>query len=155
MKIPKIENNLLYIIIIIVIVIFVIGGKLASAMKYLLSFNWLKDSNQAAGEDKVKLVDNSIKKSNLTISETTAQNIADNLFNAMNDAGTNELAIYKEFERISTTDDMKLVYTKFGVKKYSWYGQFFLGEFMDLNQWLHEELNVQDLAPITNKLNWL
>ena len=155
MKLPKIENNFLYLIIFAAILIFIIGGKIARALKYFLSFNWLKDSNQSASEQKVESMENSIKKSNCTLTDTAAQSIADNLFNAMNDAGTNEELIYSEFLKIKTSDDMKLVYTKFGVKKYSWYGQFFLGEFMDLNQWLHEELNTNDLIPIQSKLNLL
>lgn len=105
-----------------------------------------------SGEDRnVEIDDN-----NLTITETQAQLISENLLSAMNRFGTDEQAIYDEFDKIESPDDMVLVSEKFGIKKYDGAGEaIFFGMPKNLKGWLYAELNDKAREPIENKIKWL
>lgn len=97
-----------------------------------------------------------INEDNLSLTETQAQLIADNLWGAMKRLGTDENAIYEAFEKIQTPDDAILVSEKFGVRKYGQGGHVeFLGYDLNLKSWLAAELTTNDMKPIKDKYEWL
>lgn len=97
-----------------------------------------------------------IDENNLTLTETKAQLIADNLMAAMDRIGTDEDLIYNEFDKIKTAEDMILVSEKFGVHKYGQGGRVqWLGYDKNLKGWINAELTDKEKKPIQNKLSWM
>lgn len=123
--------------------------------------NWKGNANARADENAITSVAQSVAKSKLTITEAEAQVIANNLFNAMKDIGTNEDTIITILSKING-DDFKLIYAKFGTRWYdsftgqamstepSWYNVGY--KTCDLVTMLREELSGDELAYFENKL---
>ncbi len=123
--------------------------------------DWKGRANARADENAITNVAQSVVKSKLTITEAEAQVIANNLFNAMKDMGTNEDTIITILSKING-DDFKLIYAKFGTRWYdsitgqgmsiepSWYN--FGYKTCDLVTMLREELSGDYLEYFENKL---
>jgi len=91
-----------------------------------------------------------------TISITTAQNIADTIYQALDRFNDDEDLIYSQFDLIKTPDDMKLVYKQFGLRQYLLgTGANYLGQKMSLVEWLNNDLTTSELSKIQNKLLWI
>jgi len=91
-----------------------------------------------------------------TISITTAQNIADTIYQALDRFNDDEDLIYSQFDLIKTPDDMKLVYKQFGLRQYLLgTGANYLGQKMSLVEWLNNDLTTSELSKIQNKLSWI
>jgi hypothetical protein len=93
---------------------------------------------------------------NPVISDLKAKEIANILYNAMKNPGTDEQAIYNALQGLSYNDFVK-VSNAFGMKYYnktlgveddSWFSGIFT-EQLDLTAWLYQELSLSDL----NKLH--
>lgn len=124
---------------------------LAIGVALLLWYAW-KFLRKTSGEDRKVKIEND----NLTISESDAQLISENLLTAMNRIGTDKDMIYSEFEKIKTKDDAILVSEKFGFKKYDGFGEgMFLGQPKNLKGWINAELSDNAQEPIKQKLNWI
>lgn len=121
------------------------------ALLIWFSYKFLK---KVSGEDPNRNID--IEEDNLSISETDAQLIAENLLNAMNRFGTDNELVYEEFKKIETKEDAILVSEKFGFKKYDGYGHgAVLGQPKNLKGWINAELTENEKQPIKQKLNWI
>jgi len=91
-----------------------------------------------------------------TISITTAQNIADTIYQALDRFNDDEDLIYSQFDLIKSPDDMKLVYKQFGLRQYLLgTGANYLGQKMSLVEWLNNDLTTSELSKIQNKLSWI
>lgn len=98
----------------------------------------------------------SVDKTSLTITDSQATVIAENLLGAMNRYGTDEQTIINNLKTLKK-DDILLVMKKFGVRPYngnalatrSYEKQFFSTD-LDLIGWLKEELDGEDLNEVSN-----
>jgi hypothetical protein len=90
-------------------------------------------------------------KSSLTI--TKAKSIADSLYAAMSDFGTDEESIFKLLQGLSE-DDYKHVYNMFGLRSYNSVigtrSGSLLGDDVNLNIWLSSELSTSDFNKLKN-----
>jgi len=95
-------------------------------------------------------------KNNLTINQSDAIVMANSLYSAMADYGTNKSIIYGVFDRLNTRDDLLLLIKTFGLRRY-WMGtrSVYLGNDIGLNAWLSEELSAAELIPVTKKYKQL
>ena len=102
----------------------------------------------ANGNKKKSLLDETMKDvdtSKLTISKSDAQDIANRLYLAMKDMGTDETAIENMLlkEHNLSSEDMKLIVSAFGTKKYGKFGapmfEWMGGDDLDLRGWLYRE----------------
>jgi len=90
-----------------------------------------------------------VNTANLKISDTQALDYANRLYTAMASTGTDTSIIEQIFLKSGlTTDDLKLIVKKFGIKDYGIFGSptgltnwFGLTEKLDLMGWLHKELS--------------
>lgn len=86
----------------------------------------------------------------VTISDSIANNYANQLWGAMKNAGTDEDIIYSIMKKLEKKDDFRKVYNKFGKRSYvgftvggsptaldKWLGVY---DDLDLVQWLNEEV---------------
>jgi hypothetical protein len=101
-----------------------------------------------------------VNKSNLTITDTQAVIIADNLLAAMNKYGTDEKAIFENLDGLNE-NDLLLVIKKFGLKPYHpsgflatmWYQIKFFSSDLSLIGWLREELKGKDYERVKQIFN--
>lgn len=129
------------------ITIFIIVRKIRRGQKS----KWTSASTQTRLDDEL---------SNLNVSDTTitkgdAITISQNLFNAMDQWGTDEQAILDNLGRLKTKGDLNLVIQTFGIKPYDGMGlaDTFLsrqiaGVMKNLNGWLRAELSGADLRDV-------
>lgn len=104
---------------------------------------------RAASKQLTKDIDKEIIQNNASFAESDYQSMADQMFIAMNGAGTNSDDIYKIVSLLKTrTDWLKLVQS-FGVKESSsWYSSFS----GNLVEWLSDELDSSEKAKINYSL---
>jgi hypothetical protein len=100
-----------------------------------------------------KFVPIKIDLSKATISDETANAYANQLFNAMKDAGTNSSLIGSVFDKISKKEDFLKVYNAFGIKSHGYWGEPTLINYVvgydnyDLVEWLEAEIG--NFNPLT------
>jgi len=93
-----------------------------------------------------------------TISNTKASSLAEKLYDAMEECGTDEDAIIEVFDQLQNNADVNLVYQKFGLRNYgcvagccgntySWYG-----DDKDLAGWLREEAYCYHIGDACDKM---
>ena len=109
------------------------------------------------GLDKTEVPELEINERNMPtrssqFSDLQAKTLADQLFNAMASAGTDEEMIYSIMEKVKSQDDYNKIYKFFGTRAYfKLFGETtidWLGEKGDLNQWLTWELDAQERAKL-------
>jgi hypothetical protein len=95
------------------------------------------------------IADIKIVSSNLTISPDTAALMAQTLYQAMANFGTDEDAIYSVFNKIQSKDDLLLLISKFGLRKNLWGTRAgFIGQDVNLITWLNTDLSKRELSKI-------
>jgi hypothetical protein len=100
-----------------------------------------------------KFVPIKVDATKVTISDEIANSYANQLFNAMKDAGTNSGIIGSIFDKVQRPDDFLKVYNAFGVKSHGYWGEPTLVNYVfgydnyDLVEWLEAE--VGNLNPLT------
>ena len=119
----------------------------------LLYFAWKwffkKSAEEKAAEKAAETINGLvIEETNLSLSQSEINLIAQELYNAMKGVGTDEDAIVSVFNRISTKDDLLAVMKRFGTPEY---GSWWLGhKYLDLTGWLKEELSDEPLNAVRN-----
>lgn len=115
----------------------------------LFYFYVIKKSDQQKAINKIK-----VDKSKVTISNSDAALIADNLLQAMNGWGTDENAIINSLVTLNG-DDLLLVIKAFGTKQYgitgeitNWTQKQLWGEELNLMGWLKQELSDSTMITI-------
>lgn len=91
-----------------------------------------------------------VQKENLTFSISEYNSMANQLFNAMDGAGTNEDIIFSVFNKIQTKDDYNQLIKSFGVRSSTSWTSSFSG---DLLAWLSDELSSSDVKKLNNILS--
>ena len=91
-----------------------------------------------------------VQKENLTFSMSEYNSMANQLFNAMDGAGTNEDIIFSIFNKIETKDDYNQLIKSFGVRSSTSFMSSFSG---DLLTWLSDELSSSDVKKLNNILS--
>lgn len=96
---------------------------------------------------------NNVISSNMTISMEQATAIANSLWYAMKDTGTDEDIIRMKLAVLKTPDDWKAVNVAFGLRPYSYYGAPVIGsgENIDLLQWFKKELSSSFYKEVSDK----
>jgi len=104
-----------------------------------------------------------VKDYNVTLTDSEATLITQNIFNAMNKWGTDEDVIIRNLEKLQTKDDLLLIIKKFGVKPYngtsmtvSKIRKSISSRDLNLNGWLQAELSgdyLKHVLDIYTKLN--
>lgn len=133
---------------------FILGGVLLS---YYLFKQVHKSLSDTFTEKSEKIdIHLPINPQKTTINNTKAQQFAQQLLDACNEAfpfyGTDEETILKVFKQLKSSEDFKMVYKAFGMKKYNGYNSPPVGVFRhldkyeprDLVYWLKSELSPSD-----------
>jgi hypothetical protein len=114
--------------------------------------SFLKDKSVGAKEFTPVKVD----ATKSTISNEEANNFANQLFNAMDNYGTNEDVIYDILNKLQKKDDFRKVYNAFGRKSYYIDGSPTISAYifgynnLDLIEWFNEEVGWSN--PLTKNL---
>lgn len=93
-----------------------------------------------------------------TISNTKATQLANKLFDAMEDCGTYEYMIIDVFDQLENNADVNLVVQKFGTRPYvsvagcGGDGYSWLGTDGDLAYWLRQEVDCEDVGDTCEKM---
>jgi len=88
--------------------------------------------------------------SGIGFTQQEALAIADRIWYAMADVGTNESLLFNNLENL-TANQLIMVYNAFGQRPYAFTGNWFgLGFPLDLFGWFNEELGPQDLMKMKN-----
>lgn len=123
------------------IAVVVVGFAIVNRLKGGIG-GFLKDSSVGATEFTPIEVD--VTKT--TISDTVANNYANQLFNAMKDAGTDDNMIFQILNKLQKKDDFLKVYNAYGRKSYYLYGEPTAGAYLfgyknlDLVEWFNKEV---------------
>jgi len=135
----------------------VVGGVTLAAVGYVVvkKFN---NAGKGITEDISKAMDTvnppsltelSVNKDNVTIDVSTMAIINNNIYAAMNQAGTNTKTIFENLSKLKTKDDLLFLISVFGLKKYwIWGRSLVLGEKINLNSWFKKELSGSDLRKV-------
>ena len=91
-----------------------------------------------------------VQRNNLSYSISEFTSMANQLFNAMDGAGTNEDIIFSVFNKIQTKDDYNQLIKSFGVRSSTSWTSSFSG---DLLAWLSDELSSSDVKKLNNILS--
>jgi hypothetical protein len=97
-------------------------------------------------KNETPFIDVEVDDTKVTISDSVANSYANQLYNAMKNAGTDEDLIYSVFQKIEKKDDFRKVYNAFGKKSYYNFGSptisawLFGYDDLDLIEWLNKEL---------------
>lgn len=91
-----------------------------------------------------------VNKSNLSFSQSEYISMSNQLYNAMDGAGTDEEIIYSVFNKIQTKDDYNQLVKTFGIKSSSSWISSFNG---DLQTWLSNELSYSERKKLNNILS--
>lgn len=128
------------------IAIIVVGLAIVNKLKSGIG-GFLKD-NSVGQTDFVPIeVDNT----KTTISDATANSYANQLFNAMKDAGTDSGMITTILNKLQKKDDFLKVYNAFGRKSYYLFGEPTAGAYLfgfsnlDLVEWFNKEVGYSNL----------
>lgn len=128
---------------------FVIYKKIKSknAGKYTSGRNYEEMTEQLANLQ--------IKNSNVTLTDSEATIIAQNLFNAMNRWGTDEEAVVDNISKAKTKDDLYLITQKFGIMPYdgmgladTWLSRQVAAVMKNLGGWIRSEVSGSNLTTI-------
>lgn len=128
------------------IALVIVGYSIVSRLKGGISNIF---TNKTTGASEFKPIE--INSKNVTISDSLANTYANQLFNAMKDAGTNEDLIYKVLEKLQKKDDFRKVYNAFGKRNYLGTGEtgfagYVTGDAkLDLVEWLDAEVGYLNL----------
>lgn len=120
----------------------IVGGVLTVGV---VGFALYKIFGGRSKEDELlKKVIRDLDGSKMTISLADAESIANQLYVAMKDVGTDEKAIEDLLiKRTITSEDLKAIVAAFGNKKYNYYGSpaydWMGGDDLDLKMWLYKE----------------
>lgn len=129
----------------------VAGGVLVVAA-FLGVRKYIKNKQASAETEKLNtaIQQTTITTSNLTITNEQALTLANKLYGAMADSGTDEKQILACLEG-RTADDVRLIYKTFGVKPYGTTGKptfSFYAKDLDLTGWLRKELSGSTLKKV-------
>ena len=129
----------------------VAGGVLVVAA-FLGVRKYIKNKQASAETEKLNtaIQQTTITTSNLTITNEQALTLANKLYGAMADSGTDENQILACLEG-RTADDVRLIYKTFGVKPYGTTGKptfSFYAKDLDLTGWLRKELSGSTLKKV-------
>jgi hypothetical protein len=111
-------------------------------------------TNKTIGASEFKAIE--VDQTKSTISDTLANTYANQLFNAMKDAGTNTDLIYTVLEKLQKKDDFRKVYNAFGKRSYLGFGEtgwagYLTGDAqLDLVEWFDAEVGYSN--PMTYNL---
>ena len=127
------------------------GGVLVMAA-FLGVRKYIKNKQASAETEKLNtaIQQTTITTSNLTITNEQALTLANKLYGAMADSGTDEKQILACLEG-RTADDVRLIYKTFGVKPYGTTGKptfSFYAKDLDLTGWLRKELSGSTLKKV-------
>ncbi|MCF8298639.1 MAG: hypothetical protein K9J13_13915 [Saprospiraceae bacterium] len=167
MKNISAKDKKLYINAGVIILVLVLLINFAKLIKKLLSGDLFQSQGtkdlkdlEAVQEDVIKNL--KINFASTSISEATAQLIAEDLFEAMNKTilgfgNTNEQSIDEAMQQCSLPEDRKLVFKCFGLRPYGTIGtpsilEKFFGWYSNLNLqgWLKEELTETEYLSVKN-----
>jgi hypothetical protein len=97
-----------------------------------------------------------VNKSNLSVAESDLLYKTDQLYEAMDQFGTDEDTIMSVFNSLKTLDDFNYILKAFGVKKYFLTGHgAFLGDDLNLIGWLQAELSDDYMTQVKTIINKL
>jgi hypothetical protein len=128
------------------IAIVIIGFAIVNRLKSGIG-GFLKNNSVGATDFTPIEVDNT----KATISDTVANNYANQLFNSMKDAGTDTDMITSVLNKLQKKDDFLKVYNAYGRKSYYLYGEPTLGAYLfgykdlDLVEWFNKEVGYSNL----------
>lgn len=91
-----------------------------------------------------------VEKENLSYSNSEFQSMANQLFNAMNGAGTTTDVIYNVLGKLQTKDDYNMLVKTFGVRSSTSWVSSFSG---NLIVWLTDELSNAEIKKVNNILS--
>lgn len=145
--------------------IIIIGGvAIAGILTYALIQNYRrfwKGNNMDSEKGIVETLDTIVIDNNkTTIDNATAMNLAQQLFDSMNRAGTDNTTVFRIIEGIKSKHDFYLIWKAFGVKYYGRYGESFIkndlvASPLDLIGWLKKELGSNEQNRLRNTFNRL
>lgn len=132
----------------------IVGGLIGSLiLRHYIKKIFNHDYDQRSQEKELR--DIGVKDYNITITEGEATLITQNIFNAMNQWGTDEDTIIRNLESLQTKDDLLLIIKKFGIKPYngtsmteSKIRKWISSRDLNMNGWLQEELGGKDLQRV-------
>lgn len=125
--------------------VLVVGGAAAVALIFgAYKIFGSKDKEKESADNILDKTTDEINTKAKTITETQAHEIANRLYNAMKDVGTDEDEIEKLIiGKKLTSEDLKMVVKAFGTRKYGTYGSpmfdFMGGTSLNLREWLDKE----------------
>ena len=137
MKIPELNKSQL---------IFIgICAAIAITVIVLLAVYWSKIKARIADRRLERSFDEQIVASDVTLTETQANALADKLYSAMEGAATNEDKIYAVFEQINSYSDLMMVMKAFGSRKgwWNWWGSE-----SGLSEWINDDCSNDEIAKI-------
>lgn len=114
----------------------------------------LKGNNDEAEKGIKETIDKiAVDKSKTTIDSATAMNWAQQLFDAMNQRGTDNRTVFRIIGGIKNKHDFALVFKAFGAKHYGRWGESFLKNDLfstplDLFGWLKKEMSSSELEQL-------
>ncbi|MCQ2232058.1 MAG: hypothetical protein MJZ30_09455 [Paludibacteraceae bacterium] len=133
----------------------IVGGATAVALAFgAYKIFVKKDKEKESADNILTETTDEINAKGTTITQAQAKEIANRLYNAMKDSGTDE----DEIERLIignklTTEDLKMVVLAFGTKKYGTFGSplfdWMDGTSLNLREWLKKECS----SSLMEKLN--
>ncbi len=132
------KNPMLLVIWVLIIIISIFG------LYFLIKFIKEKIDEYLATSD-YKVVS-----SNLSYTTSEYKAMADQLYNAMNGAGTDETVIYDVLNRLNTVDDYNQLVKTFGTRSASSFVTSFSGT---LQTWLRDELDDSEVKKVNNILS--
>lgn len=99
-------------------------------------------TDQEANERLLGLMNSEIQSDEITLTQAQFNACVNKLVAAMSGWGTNEAKVYEVFEEMNTRSDVLQLIKTFGVK-----------ESQNLNEWLHDDLNTNEIAHINQILS--
>jgi len=145
---PKLKNIIIICVIGIIVLVIVI-----IAVKSLI--NSFKQTPEEKNENRII---NSIDKKNVTLKDAEFVTMSDSLDAAFNYVfGTDEEAIYRVLERLSTIDDLFMLMSVFGQRSSDWREIIFAplaakGD-SGLGSWISSELDEEEIAKVNEILS--
>lgn len=129
-----------------------IAGGVLCAAAFLGIRKYIKTKQANAQTEKLNqsIQETKVTTANLTITQAQADMLANKLYGAMADTGTDEKQILACLEG-RTADDVRLIYKTFGVKPYGTTGKptfSFYAKDLDLTGWLRKELSGSTLKKV-------
>lgn len=137
MKIPELSKNQL--------ILAGAGAAVLIVIIVLIAVYWHKIKARIADRRLERSFDEQIVASDVTLTETQANALADKLYSAMEGAATNEDKIYAVFEQINSYSDLMMVMKAFGSRKgwWNWWGSE-----SGLAEWINDDCSNDEIAKI-------